>query len=240
MEKPKGNDPISALQPNHPLTILVAEDDHISQVFLRHLLEDAGYRVVTVSNGRECLERALALLPDLIVMDVGMPHMDGIETCRELRENAASRQVPVIFVTGNTDDETLGAAFGAGGNDYVRKPINRMELLARVHKAIMQRRMAQQLAQEERLKGVLETAGGVCHELNQPLQYVLGTIQLLMMDAESDDELYSHLDAIRVCVEQMGEITRKLADITNIKTRTYVGGSTILDVEKSITGDADE
>ena len=240
MEKPTGNEPFLPSRQNPPPTILVAEDDHISQEFLKHLLEEAGYRVETVSNGRECLDRAQTLLPDLIIMDVGMPQIDGIQTCQALKGNSVCRQVPVVFVTGNTDDETLEAAFAAGGSDYVRKPISRVELLARVLTAITQQRMAQKLAEEEKLKGVLETAGGVCHELNQPLQYVLGTIQLLMMDLEDDKEIHDHLDAIRMRVEQMGEMTRKLADITSIKTREYVGGSTILDVEKSITGDADE
>jgi response regulator RpfG family c-di-GMP phosphodiesterase len=166
--------------------------------------------------------------------------MGGIETCQALRANAASRQVPVVFVTGNTGDETLEAAFDAGGSDYVRKPISRVELLARVQTAITQRRMAQKLAEEQRLKGVLETAGGVCHELNQPLQYVLGSIQVLMLDIEPDGDIYNQLDAIRLRVEQMGEMTRRLADITSFKTREYVGGSTILDLEKSLNGNDDE
>jgi CheY-like chemotaxis protein len=240
METEKNSESFLPLRQGLLATILVAEDDHISQEFLRNLLAKAGYQVEAVFNGRQCLDRAVTLLPDLIIMDVGMPHIDGIQTCRELKANILCRQVPVIFVTGNTDDETLEAAFAAGGSDYVRKPVSRIELLARVQTAISQQRMARKLAEEEKLKGVLETAGGICHELNQPLQYVLGTIQLLMMDIQPGDPIYDHLDAIRLRVEQMGDMTRKLADITSFKTRKYVGGSVILDVEKSITGDADD
>ena len=240
MEKPLLSEPYLQLRQDPPPMILVAEDDPISKEFLKNMLGQTGYRVETASNGRECLDCAISLLPDLIIMDVSMPRMDGIETCQKLKTNAVCRHVPVIFVTGNTDDETLEAAFAAGGSDYVRKPVSRVELLARVQTAIMQRRMARELAEEEKLKGVLETAGGVCHELNQPLQYVLGTIQLLMMDIEPGKALFDHLDAIRLRVEQMGEMTRKLADITSVKTRKYVGGSTILDVEKCITGDGNE
>ena len=225
----------------HPLpgggsvaTILVAEDDRISSQFIQAMLVDAGHAVHAVTDGRQCVDVAGALKPDVILLDVVMPRMDGIQACRHLKADEALRQIPVIFVTGSTDDETLQAAFEAGGSDYVRKPVGRVELLARVGSALTQRRAIQKLKEEEKLKGVLETAGGICHELNQPLQYVLGVVQVLMMDLAPDDLAYIQLNAIRGRVEEMGEITRKLAEITCLRTRKYVGNTDIIDLSQSI------
>jgi DNA-binding response OmpR family regulator len=174
--------------------------------------------------------------PDLVIMDVVMPSLNGIETCKRLKDSDDFRQIPVIFVTGNTDDRILEAAFEAGASDYVRKPVRQIELLMRVRAALAQRRMLRQMAEEERLKGVLATAGGVCHELNQPLQYVLGLVQLLLMDTPLDNEAYQHLSAIRQSIEQMGGITRKLSDITHWRTVKYAGERDILDIKNTISG----
>lgn len=215
---------------------MIVEDDPICSEFARAMLVDAGYGICAARDGRQCLEQVSECLPDLILMDVSMPGMDGIQACRQLKAGATCKHIPVIFVTGNTDDQTLEAAFDAGGSDYVLKPVRRVELLARVRTALAQRRMSLKLAEEEKLKGVLETAGGVCHELNQPLQFVLGAVQLLMLDVSPDSSLYANLDTIRARIEQMGEITRKLAEITRLRTRKYVGGKDIIDIDQSISG----
>ena len=214
--------------------ILVVEDDPLSMQIVAHLLEDAGYCVQSVADGRRCLEFVQDACPQVILMDINMPVLDGIETCRRLKNDEKTRSIPVIFVTGNTDDQTLASAFGAGGCDYVRKPIGRVELLARVRSVLAQQCAARKLAEDEKLKGVLETAGGVCHELNQPLQFVLGAVQILMMDISPEDALYESLEAIRVKVEKMGDITRKLTAITQYRTRKYSGGQDIIDIQQSI------
>jgi signal transduction histidine kinase len=84
----------------------------------------------------------------------------------------------------------------------------------------------------EKLKAALETAGDVCHSLNQPLQYVLGAVQILLMDMSPEDKMFKSLDMIRKKVEQMGTITRKLAEVTRYRTKPHVGGQHILDIEK--------
>ncbi|MFZ1985879.1 MAG: response regulator [Desulfatitalea sp.] len=233
-KRPPQSSPLA--QPETSSKIMIVEDDPICREFARAMLVDAGYCICAAGDGRQCLEQVPESLPDLILMDVSMPAMDGIQACRQLKADAICKHIPVIFVTSNTDDQTLEAAFNAGGSDYVLKPVRRVELLARVRTALAQRRMSLKLAEEEKLKGVLETAGGVCHELNQPLQFVLGAVQLLMLDISPDSSLYANLDTIRARIEQMGEITRKLAEITRFRTRKYMGGKDIIDIDQSISG----
>ena len=236
MPKKKSPQSLPSVPPETPPKIMIVEDDPICSEFVRNMLVDAGYGICAAWDGRQCLEQVFECLPDLILMDVSMPGIDGIQACRQLKADATCKHIPVIFVTGNMDDRTLEAAFNAGGSDYVLKPVRSVELLARVRTALAQRRMSLKLAEEEKLKGVLETAGGVCHELNQPLQYVLGAVQLLMLDISPDSSLYANLDTIRARIEQMGEITRKLAEITRLRTRKYVGGKDIIDIDQSISG----
>lgn len=215
-------------------TILVADDDPIVIQLLTHMLTEAGYEADAVSDGQQCLERVAQAQPDLILMDISMPEMDGVTACRRLKEMPGLEHIPVVFVTSNADDETLEGAFAAGGSDYVRKPVNRVELLVRVGSVLAQQEALEKLAEKERLKAALETAGGVCHSLNQPLQYVLGAVQILMMDLDPDDQMYKQLDKVRVKLEQIGDITSKMARITQYQTRAHAGGQIILDIDKSI------
>ncbi len=214
-------------------TILVVEDDPISLKLVTAMLEYAGYETTTAMDGRQCLDCANKDEPDLILMDINMPAMDGIMACRRLKEIPELAAVPVVFVTANADDDILEDAFGAGGCDYVRKPVNRAELLARVGSAFAQRDAAEKQAEKEKLKAALETAGGICHKLNQPLQYVLGAVQILMMDLGPDDAKYEQLDKVREKVELMGEITGRMVKITQYQTTSHGGGQNILDLDRS-------
>lgn len=227
-------------QADKAATILVVEDDQISLKFMNGMLTKAGYNVQTARNGLLCLDKVASVAPDLIIMDVVMPDMNGIEACKQLKASSDFGQIPVIFVTGSTDDQTLEAAFEAGASDYVCKPLRQIELLVRVRAVLAQRRMVRRLAEEEKLKGMLATAGGVCHELNQPLQYVLGLVQLLMMDIPPENEAYVHLESIRQSVEHMGAITRKLTEITHWRTLRYPGGRDIIDIRKTFENGPEE
>jgi two-component system, cell cycle response regulator DivK len=112
-------------------TILVAEDHIDSRDAMRALLEAFGYRVVCAVNGREAVELALRHSPDLILMDIMMPELDGFEATRELRQHECFGRTPIIAVTAMEGAHQL--AMQAGANDYVRKPIDIRGLLAKVN-----------------------------------------------------------------------------------------------------------
>lgn len=114
-----------------PATILVAEDHIDSRDAMRALLEAFGYRVLCAVNGREAVEIAIHHRPDLILMDIMMPELDGFEATRELRRHDCVRGTPIIAVTAMEGAHQL--AIQAGANDYVRKPIDIRGLLAKVH-----------------------------------------------------------------------------------------------------------
>lgn len=217
-------------------TILVVDDAPANIRVLSDIIADE-FNVIVATSGPEALElaasHATGYPPDLILLDIIMPEMDGYEVCRRLRNNPLTAETPIIFITASTDEKTLEKAFGAGGSDYVRKPVSRIELLTRIKSVLSRRELIQKRISEEKLQGVLEMAGGVCHELNQPLQAITGFVQLLALQTDPDDPRCEYIDIIKGQAERMAEITKKLMNITRYETIDYLGEIKIINIKKA-------
>lgn len=112
--------------------VLVVDDSPDALSLINDALEDAGMDVLVALEGRQALTIASRIRPDIILMDAIMPHMDGFETCQALKADSALQNIPVIFMTGLTDTQDIVKGLEAGGVDYLTKPINPNELLARM------------------------------------------------------------------------------------------------------------
>lgn len=123
--------------------VLLVDDSPDSLSFLTEALEETGYSVLIATSGASALSIADRITPDLILLDAVMPGMDGFETCQRLKAHGAVAQVPVIFMTGLTETEHVVRALGAGGVDYLTKPINVDELRARIRVHLANARSAQ-------------------------------------------------------------------------------------------------
>jgi len=215
-------------------TIVVVDDSPVSSMLVSLILnKHSDYRTVRVWDGQSGIKKAREIKPDLILLDIQMPAMNGIEVCKVLKKDERTRDIAVIFVTASTDNETLKEAFESGGSDYVRKPVNKIELLARIKSVLLHKKMEKKLMEEEKLNGVLEMAGGICHELNQPMQVVSGYSELLLMDIAKDNSAYPYIKMIKEQTDEMGSITKKLMRITKYETRDYIEGSRIIDIDKA-------
>ncbi|MEM7028957.1 MAG: response regulator [Chloroflexota bacterium] len=113
-------------------TILIVDDESIGRETLHDMLINQGYTLDFASNGQECLEKAAKIQPDVILLDVMMPEMDGFDVCRKLRQNEASAEVPVILVTALDDRQARLTGIEAGADDFISKPLDRVELRARL------------------------------------------------------------------------------------------------------------
>ncbi len=141
--------------------ILVADDDAQIRAVLRIGLTQAGFGVAEAPDGRAALEKAESLRPDLIVLDIGMPEMDGLEVCRTLRKTS---QVPILFLTAHADEIDRVVGLELGADDYVAKPFSPRELVARV-RAILKRTQGAVVAQTVLRRGILsvDPARHLCH-----------------------------------------------------------------------------
>ena len=115
--------------------VLVVDDIPENLAVLHDALDESGYTVLVANNGETALIRAAEAQPHIILLDAIMPGMDGFETCRHLKANLATRHIPVIFMTGLTEAEHVVAAFDAGGNDYVTKPLRTSEVASHMQTA---------------------------------------------------------------------------------------------------------
>ena len=116
--------------------ILIVEDTKTIVMVEKMMLSGHGYEIKIAENGSKGLEMAKTVAPDIILLDVVMPEMDGIEMCRRLRQDKTTADIPVIMVTTRGEPEEVEEAFLAGCNDYVTKPIDKLELLEKIEKYI--------------------------------------------------------------------------------------------------------
>lgn len=130
--------------------ILVVDDEQDILELIRHTLNKEGYEVHVAANGQQAVEKAKKIKPSLILMDVMMPVMDGMEACRQLKEDPETATLPIIFLTARSEEFAELAGFEAGADDYISKPIRSRVLLSRI-RAILRRNMGGS-AEEEIVK----------------------------------------------------------------------------------------
>jgi putative two-component system response regulator len=123
------------LGPDHEL-VLIAEDDVANQALLARLLERAGYRSIAVGDGRDALRAAMDERPDIVLLDIGLPGLNGLDVCRRLRAEPRTVALPIILVTGQTSSRDVVSGLDAGADDFVRKPYDEAELMARVRSVL--------------------------------------------------------------------------------------------------------
>jgi sigma-B regulation protein RsbU (phosphoserine phosphatase) len=149
--------------------ILVTDDSLVARTACSNELKEAGYQVLFAQNGREAVETVSREAVDLILMDVVMPEMNGVEATRKIKAIESAKDIPVIMVTSMGDMQTLESAFEAGAVDYVTKPIEPIELMARIRSALrLKEEMDARKKREEELT-----------KKNQQLELALSEIKTL-------------------------------------------------------------
>ena len=140
------SDPLRATWPAH---VLIADDEPVARMLLRRILEPAGYRVTEAATGLEALDATREEQPDLLILDISMPDMDGVEICRIVKNELATHLTPIIHVTGSTVREERLRALEAGSDEFVGKPFDIEELLIRVRSLLRTKRVTDHLVSSE-------------------------------------------------------------------------------------------
>lgn len=205
-----------------PSKILVVDDQPINIKLLQRKLERQGMEVQVAYNGRECLEVVNADPPDLILLDVMMPEVDGIETCAHLKSNPKTETIPVLFITAKTSKEGKLEGLGVGAVDYITKPIDLDETLARVNTQLRLQEMfrenlelQQRLGESRRAAAVGAITEGIAHNLNNLLGVVVGYLDLMKVGVENPETVKRSVNLMDSAISRMIHIMRQLSRITS-------------------------
>ncbi len=204
--------------------VLIADDDPIGRRTLVALLSGQGYKLDTACNGWEVLEQAAALVPDLILLDVMMPGMDGFEVCQQLRSHPVLAQVPIIMVTALDDRDSRVRGIQSGADDFVTKPVDEIELRARVQTIIRLNRYRRLLQERTRRQEAESEIFHLYKELQEHSERLEETV------AQRTLELQKERDRTQAILEALGESvivtdTEGIIQYVNPATTTLTGSS---------------
>src|SRR5690606_27279510 len=233
------------------LKILIADDQQKNIQVLGSLLRQENYIIGVAMNGRQALEMLLQSNDyDLVLMDINMPIMNGIEACKAIREHENLKEIPIIFLTALVESESIVLGFEAGGQDYVTKPFNSNELLARVNTHLELKQNRDSLRQvnnwlEQKVKErteeltvansqllKLDTAKTeflniISHEIRTPLHGIIGALGILN-EYHLPEEIKELLYVMEISANRLEEFSLKALDISLLNTK----GKAILNLNK--------
>ncbi len=196
--------------------VLVVDDISKNLQVVGTMLRSEGYHVMPATSGAQALERVRAQPPDLILLDLMMPEMDGLEVCERLKADLLTQHIPIIFLTASNEMEHLVKGFAAGAVDYVTKPFNAPELLARVRTHLELKHARERLREMNNEKN--EFMGIVAHDLRSPLGTITGFSDLILDDPQmAREELEDFTRRIRDTAARMSEMAQKLLDANAIE-----------------------
>jgi diguanylate cyclase (GGDEF)-like protein len=213
--------------------ILVVDDEPVTRKILQKGLSTSGYCVLIAEDGETCLDILHREKPDVLLLDWMLPGIDGMEVCRTIRSSCEANSPYIIMVTIVGGSKSRIEALDSGADDYINKPIDMDELLARVRVGMRMENMKAQIAGVEKLKGVMQMAGAAAHELSQPLTALMGLVDFMLMRTEKSDPNYERLRQIVQEAQRLGDLTKKIGCIMKYETKDYVGGAKIVDIERA-------
>lgn len=212
-------------------------DDHPDSVFLlKDRLEREGYEVITAYDGKTGLQRAFDDQPDLVLLDVMMPDVNGLEVCRTIASAQATKDIPVILVTGKTDAEGTKEGLQAGAFDYIKKPVNKIDLLARIHSALKLRETTKQLIELEKVNTFAATVVTANHEIKQPLTLINLSSAAIRREIGKEtinrEAVLKRIGFIETAARDINTVLEKFKTIRSPNFSPYVNDIQMVDLEK--------
>ena len=201
--------------------VLVVDDIKENIQLIVEMLEKYGYATTFARNGPEALQRVASAKPDLILLDLMMPKMDGLEVCEQLKANSVHREIPIIFLTASHEREQLLKAFDLGAADYITKPFNAAELLARVRTHLEFKQTRDRLLEaleeaEEATRVKSQFLATMSHEIRTPMNAVLGMTEL-MLNTELNSQQLDFLQTLKVSGENLLAIINDILDFSKLE-----------------------
>jgi|GEM_PF-713940 len=197
--------------------ILIVDDDSILRGVAGESLRQAGFSVSEAENGVQALAAIKKSRPDIVLLDVMMPEMDGFDTCRAIRSLPNGDMLPVVMITALEDLDSINKAYEVGATDFITKPINWIILVQRVRymlRAVQmnkeRNRLQEELQQAQRLKAIGTLASGIAHDFKNLLQIIQGSVELLLLNKSPGDQDYADLQEIFTTARIGNELVQQM------------------------------
>ena len=197
--------------------ILVVDDDRVNLRIIGGILRHEGYEISEAASGEEALEAYAGHRPNLVLLDVIMPGIDGFQTCRSLKKTYGDMSAPVIFITAKSEADDIVMGFDAGGVDYLTKPFRPKEVLARIRTHLSTQLLVEQLSKANAAK---DRFLGMCaHDLRNPLSSIRGLAELMNENAVGvlTDEQREIVHTIHGASQSMLQLVNELLDVATIE-----------------------
>ena len=228
-------------------TILIVDDEEINVKLIKGMLAKENYNLIGVYSGQEALSMLVSENPDLILLDVMMPEMDGFETCRKIKENKKTRIIPILMVTALNEKKHRLMALESGADDFLSKPVGRTELIIRVKSLLRIKKYHDELHESleeisqknDELRKLENFRDGlvhmIVHDLNNPLSSISGNIELLLWDKLNLSE--TQITAAEGCLgscNDLKEMIKQLLDINKLENEKLQLNKETTDLEPLI------
>lgn len=215
--------------------ILVIDDLPENVFLLQDRLESEGYEILTAYDGKTGINKAISELPDLILLDVMMPEMNGIEVCKTLVNNPSTVNIPIILVTAKAGAEDTKEGLEAGAFDYIKKPFNKIELLARVNSALKLSEAQKKYLEAEQKNTFSATVVTANHKIKQPLTLMsLSSAALkreINKDVISKEAILKRINYIDTAIKEISDVLNQLNAIKRPVFSDYVKDIKMIDFE---------
>ena len=205
--------------------ILIVDDDFKNLQILGDLLRKRDFEISVASNGKQALEMIDKFQPDLILMDVIMPELDGFQVCKILKASEYKKDIPIIFLTIKTEVKDIVEAFQLGAVDYIKKPFNVVELLARVNTHLELRKAQKEMIKLEQKNALLAVAITANHEINQHLTVLKGNLELFQRSLDKSkltDKHRNYLDKMDKSIGKIQAILKKISEFDSVHFENYL------------------
>ncbi|HEX2983716.1 MAG TPA: response regulator [Ignavibacteriales bacterium] len=216
--------------------ILIVDDNPDNVLLLDKILSREGYETLKAYTGKDGLDLAVREIPDLILLDVMMPDMDGITVCRELTSTDRTNNIPVILVTAKTAPEETNEGFLAGAMDYIKKPFDRVDLLARINSAIKTKENQKLKLEYEKMKMFAATVLTANHEIKQPLTLIsLSSSAIkreLAKESVSKEAVINKIASIEGAIKDIANILEKMNEIKTPSIANYSKDIQLIELKK--------
>jgi DNA-binding response OmpR family regulator len=217
--------------------ILVIDDLPENVFILQDRLLQEGYEVITAYGGNDGMEKAYSTRPDLILLDVMMPDMSGFDVCKTLINDEQTKHIPIILVTAKSGPEDIKEGLEAGAFDYVKKPFNRVELMARVKSALKLSEANRQLLEIEKQTTFLATMVTANHKIKQPLTLLSLSSAAIKKELEKEEftkeAILNRVKYIDAAIKDISEVLNKLNSITKPELSDYAKDVKMIKVESN-------